>query len=136
MQGMWSDALTDGGGLELTTPTNAPLSIDVAETPEKRIQRLISENPAIIFSRPSCCMCHVMRQLLASLGVHPTVIELDDGEMDDARQALRAHGSVSGDGAPAIFIGGAYVGGLDSLMKLHLSGGLVPKLKEVGAAWL
>ncbi|KAJ8638469.1 hypothetical protein MRB53_012736 [Persea americana] len=114
------------------------LSIDVEETSEGRIRRLISENPVIIFSRPSCCMCHVMKRLLASIGVHPTVIELDDDEVEKARSALTA--TVDDDDrkpdsiVPAVFIGGALVGGLEGLMGLHLSGHLVPKLKEVG--WL
>ncbi|RWR78086.1 putative thioredoxin superfamily protein [Cinnamomum micranthum f. kanehirae] len=114
------------------------LSIDVEETAEGRIQRLISENPVIIFSRSSCCMCHVMKRLLASIGVHPTVIELDDDEIEKARSVLTA--TVDDDDrkpdsiVPAVFIGGALVGGLEGLMGLHLSGHLVPKLKEVG--WL
>ncbi|WJZ84854.1 hypothetical protein VitviT2T_004433 [Vitis vinifera] len=91
-----------------------------------RIQRLISENPVIIFSRPSCCMCHVMKRLLSTIGVHPTVIELDDEEIG----ALAAHS------APAVFIGGTRVGGLESLVALHLSGHLVPRLVEVGALWV
>lgn len=114
-----------------------PLSIDVAEEPtEARIERLVSENPVIIFSRRSCFMCHVMRRLLATLGVHPTVIELDDHEMERARSAIRAHGSEPGVGAPAVFIGGAHVGGLESLMGLHLTGRLLPRLREVGAVYL
>ncbi|XXG60487.1 hypothetical protein AAC387_Pa04g2386 [Persea americana] len=58
-----------------TTTSTMPLSIDVVETIKARIRRLISENPLIIFSHSLCCMCHVMRCLLATLGVHPTVIE-------------------------------------------------------------
>lgn len=124
-------ALSDGGvRLELTPTTTSPLAIDVGESTETRIQRLISENPVVIFSRPSCCMCHVMRRLLSTIGVHPTVIELDEDEVsalagDDAGEAAGA--------APAVFIGGTRVGGLESLVALHLSGHLVPKLVEVGA---
>ncbi|KAF8401012.1 hypothetical protein HHK36_014315 [Tetracentron sinense] len=126
--------LSEGGvRLELKTPTKSPLTIDVAESEEIRIERLISENPVIIFSRSSCCMCHVMRKLLSTLGVHPTVIELEEGEMG----ALPAQDSEGGGGgAPAVFIGGSRVGGLESLMALHLSGQLVPKLREVGALWV
>ncbi|KAI4379650.1 hypothetical protein MLD38_005922 [Melastoma candidum] len=98
------------------------LSIDDDEPPEARIQRLITEHPVVIFSRPSCCMCHVMKNLLSTIGVHPAVIELGDDEVP----ALD-------DGAPSVFIGGASVGGLDSLVGLHLSGRLVPRLVEVGA---
>ncbi|KAL3498643.1 hypothetical protein ACH5RR_041375 [Cinchona calisaya] len=127
--------LSDGGvRLELTTTTNSPLAIDVTESTEMRLKRLISENPVIIFSRSSCCMCHVMKRLLAAVGVHPTVIELDDEEVD-ALPAGRDNdgGDDDGGGAPALFIGGTRVGGWGSLMALHLSGHLVPKLVEVGA---
>ncbi|XP_047154068.1 glutaredoxin-C6-like isoform X1 [Vigna umbellata] len=123
--------------LDLTTPTPATtnssttsssssLSIDVEESTEARIQRLISEHPVIIFTRSSCCMCHVMKKLLATIGVNPTVIELDDHEIAALPDATRT---------PAVFIGGASVGGLESLVALHVSGHLVPKLVQVGALW-
>ncbi|XP_022941086.1 glutaredoxin-C6-like [Cucurbita moschata] len=115
-----------------SVPSTASLSIDVAESAETRIRRLISEHPVIIFSRTSCCMCHVMKKLLASIGVHPTVIELDDHEID----ALASFSSTTPAAAPAVFMGGSYVGGLESLVALHLSGHLVPKLVEVGALWV
>lgn len=116
-----------------STPSAASLSIDVAESAETRIRRLISEHPVIIFSRTSCCMCHVMKKLLATIGVHPTVIELDDDEID----ALASCSSATVPAAtPSVFIGGAFVGGLESLVALHLSGHLVPKLVEVGALWV
>ncbi|XP_008782514.2 monothiol glutaredoxin-S2-like [Phoenix dactylifera] len=104
----------------------AALSIDGAEPPEKWIERLIGENPVVIFSRRGCCMCHVMKRLLATVGVHPTVIELDEAE----EAAAAASAAV---GLPALFIGGSPVGGLEGLMRLHLSGLLVPRLQEVGA---
>ncbi|KAL5559450.1 hypothetical protein UlMin_035661 [Ulmus minor] len=140
MQGLRSCS-NDMVQLDLGGPTSASsLSIDDAESAETRIQRLISEHPVIIFSRSSCCMCHVMKKLLASIGVHPTVIELDDDEIA-ALPSLAAHDSNSDDhhnnprnsAAPAVFIGGSCIGGLESLVALHLSGHLVPKLVEVGA---
>ncbi|KAK1408647.1 hypothetical protein QVD17_40609 [Tagetes erecta] len=112
--------------LELTPTTTSPLSIDISESTQMRIKRLITENPVIIFSRSACCMCHVMKRLLSSLGVHPTVIELEEDEIG----ALEVDGG--GEVAPAVFIGGQRVGGLESLVGLHLSGDLVPKLVEVG----
>ncbi|KAL0545506.1 hypothetical protein IC582_015392 [Cucumis melo] len=114
-----------------TTPSPASLSIDVAESAHTRIRRLISEHPVIIFSRTSCCMCHVMKKLLATIGVHPTVIELEDDEI----HALASFSSTT-TATPAVFIGGAFLGGLESLVALHLSGHLVPKLVEVGALWV
>ncbi|KAL2545011.1 Glutaredoxin-C6 [Forsythia ovata] len=128
--------------LELTPTTSSPLAIDMAESTEMRIQRLISENPVIIFSRSSCCMCHVMKHLLLNNGVHPTVIELEEdeiGAINNNNQVAPAVDGGDGDGdgdggggAPALYIGGALVGGLKDLVALHLSGHLVPKLIEVG----
>ncbi|XP_062160247.1 glutaredoxin-C6 isoform X2 [Alnus glutinosa] len=120
-----------------TTTSSSSLSIDVAESAEARIRRLISEHPVIIFSRPSCCMCHVMKKLLSTLRVHPTVIELDDNEIAALPSATLDSDTDSSPSnpAPAVFIGGTCVGGLESLVALHLSGHLVPKLVEVGALW-
>ncbi|XP_050365845.1 glutaredoxin-C6-like [Argentina anserina] len=120
-------------------PKPSSLSIDVAESADTRIRRLISEHPVIIFSRTSCCMCHVMKKLLATIGVHPTVIELDDHEI----AALPSPPPSSSDKddhprnniPPSVFIGGTCVGGLESLVALHLTGHLVPKLVEVGALY-
>lgn len=129
--------------LDLTSPTTAAavssssLSIDVAESAEARIRRLIAENPVIIFSRSACCMCHVMKKLLGNIGVYPTVIELDDHEI--AALPSPAHDSDSDsprNPAPAVFIGGTCIGGLESLIALHLSGHLEPRLIEVGALWV
>ncbi|GMH06950.1 hypothetical protein Nepgr_008790 [Nepenthes gracilis] len=131
--------LTDRGGvrLELTTTANtSPLAIDVEESTEMRIQRLISENPVVIFSRSSCCMCHVMKKLLSALGVHPTVIELEEEEISALPRAPLQDGNSAGvsiTAAPAVFVGGTLVGGLESLVALHVGGHLVPKLVEVGA---
>ncbi|EEF45765.1 glutaredoxin-C6 [Ricinus communis] len=125
--------------------SSSSLSIDAIESAETKIQRLISEHPVIIFSRTSCCMCHVMKNLLATIGVHPTVIELEDSEIsalptqDDNSSFSSSSSSSSSSSAsssPAVFIGGTCVGGLESLVKLHLSGLLVPKLVEVGALWV
>ncbi|CAK9312454.1 unnamed protein product [Citrullus colocynthis] len=113
------------------SPTSSSsLSIDVDESSETRIRRLIAEHPVIIFSRSSCSMCHVMKTLLAIIGVHPTVIELDD---HDEIAAVPSSSFARDSSAPAVFIGGASFGGLESLVALHLSGHLVPKLIEVGA---
>ncbi|KAK7310701.1 hypothetical protein RJT34_08370 [Clitoria ternatea] len=107
-----------------SSSSSSSLSIDVDESTEARIQRLITEHPVIIFTRSSCCMCHVMKKLLATIGVNPTVIELDDHEIPPALPRT-----------PALFIGGSSIGGLESLVALHVSGHLIPKLVQVGALW-
>ncbi|PSS01255.1 Glutaredoxin-C6 like [Actinidia chinensis var. chinensis] len=134
MQGVRRCRPLSEGGIRLElSPTTSPLAIDVEETTETRIQRLISENPVVIFSRSSCCMCHVMKHLLTSINVHPTVIQLDDHEIPALTAAGDGGVSSVGDSAPAVFIGGERVGGPESLVALHLSGHLVPKLIEAGA---
>ena len=108
------------------------LTIDPAgeeEAPAARVGRLVRESPVVIFARRGCYMAHVMKRLLAAVGAHATVIELDAGAADELAAAAEA-----GRGAvPALFVGGAPVGGLEGLMDLHLRGRLVPRLREVGA---
>ncbi|KAK7352545.1 hypothetical protein VNO80_17967 [Phaseolus coccineus] len=112
----------------MSNSSSSSLSMDLDDSTETRIQRLISEHPVIIFTRSSCCMCHVMKKLLATIGVHPAVIELDDNEI----VALPLPDII----APAAFIGGTCIGGLESLVALHVSGHLIPKLVQVGALWI
>jgi glutaredoxin-related protein len=70
-----------------------------------------------------------VKRLLQGLGVNPAVHEVA-GEVELA-------GIVDGDVAlPAVFVGGRLLGGLDRLMAVHISGELVPILKEAGALWL
>ncbi|XP_072983435.1 monothiol glutaredoxin-S2-like [Typha latifolia] len=110
-----------GGGVRCLSRGAPVLTIDGGEAPEERIGRLIRENPVVIFSRKGCCMCHVMRRLLAAVGAHPTVIELEEEEAELPEAA----------GIPALFVGGAPVGGIEGLMGLHLRGDLVPRLREL-----
>jgi glutaredoxin 3 len=81
-------------------------------------------------------MSHVVNRLLLGLGVNPAVYEVD--EKDDA-SVVRELESIAGNGKvqfPAVFIGGSLFGGLDRLMATHISGDLVPVLKQAGALWL
>jgi glutaredoxin 3 len=62
------------------------------------------------------------------VGAHATVIELGSAEEEEEELA-----AAEGGGVPALFVGGDPVGGLEGLMRLHLSGRLVPRLRELGA---
>ncbi|XWS19873.1 hypothetical protein CRYUN_Cryun31cG0053500 [Craigia yunnanensis] len=83
------------------------------------------------------CMCTVAKHLLFGLGVGPNIIELDHHVAGPGIQAdlfqLAADGRQS---LPAVFVGGKFLGGIETLMKCHINGTLVPLLKEVGALWL
>ncbi|CAI9260762.1 unnamed protein product [Lactuca saligna] len=118
--------------LQLTPTTTSPLSIDASESTQMRIQRLITENPVNIFTRSDCFMCDVVKRLFYSIGVYPTVIELEEEEVADLA-AFHDHSSGGDEEVPAVFIGGSCIGGLENLVALHLSGHLVLKLVEVGA---
>eukprot|EP01018_Ginkgo_biloba_P030647 Gb_26649 [translate_table: standard] len=105
-------------------------------SPLERVERLASENAVVVFSMSSCCMCHVVKRLFCSLGVNPTVYELD--EEHDGKEMERVLNRLVGGGqaVPAVFVGGKLVGGLDRVMASHINGTLVPLLKDAGALWL
>ncbi|KAH7434852.1 hypothetical protein KP509_06G037900 [Ceratopteris richardii] len=104
------------------------------------IERLAGETAVVVFSVSTCCMCHVVKSLFCSLGVNPTVYELD--ELEDVgggggKQLREALAALVGElPVPAVFIGGKLVGGLDHVMAAHISGSLKPLLREAGALWL
>ncbi|KAF3790793.1 Glutaredoxin-C9 [Nymphaea thermarum] len=101
-----------------------------------KVRKLISENTVLVLGRRACCMCHVVKRLLLSLGVNPSVYDLPEEEEQQVEDELRsAFGDLKG-GLPLVFIGGRLLGGLDSLMAAHISGELVPILKQAGALWL
>lgn len=114
------------------------------------VRRVVAESPVVVVGRRGCCLGHVVKRLLQGLGVNPTVCELADGAagaaagcggiaaVDDAA-ILEEFAGIGGGGGgmlPAVFIGGKLVGGLERLMAVHISGELVPILKEAGALWL
>ncbi|MCO5573417.1 hypothetical protein L7F22_027188 [Adiantum nelumboides] len=123
-----------GGGIGQHT-TDA----EAEEAAMERIERLASENAVVLFSISSCCMCHVVKRLLCGLGVNLTVYELDEVDLGGGAHVQAALGRFVGDlsqPVPTVFIGGKLVGGLDHVMAAHISGQLVPLLKEAGALWL
>ncbi|KAK8914455.1 Monothiol glutaredoxin-S5 [Platanthera zijinensis] len=112
------------------------------------IAKAVTENPVVVVGRRGCCMVHVARRLLQGQGVNPTVYEVGD-DADEEAVAGEIGGEGNGGGAeggeggvpatpqlPAVFIGGSLVGGLDRLMAVHISGELVPILRDAGALWL
>lgn len=74
--------------------------------------------------------------------MNPPVYEVDeDGEAAVVKELSRKTGGAAGEGGgevqfPAVFVGGKLFGGLEKVMATHISGELVPILKEAGALWL
>lgn len=105
-----------------------------------KISNLVSENAVIVFSRQSCCMGDVVKILLVSHGVNPTMHEVDETEevvvtkeleMIICKDADRGQGLKAVVMLPAMFIGG-----LERVIAAHISGELVPILKQAWALWL
>ncbi|KAI3868309.1 hypothetical protein MKX03_000220 [Papaver bracteatum] len=84
-----------------------------------------SQRAVVIFSKSTCCMSHTIKTLF--LDEEPRAGK----EIEKALIRLGCSPSV-----PAVFIGGELVGGANEVMTLHLSGSLVPFLKQAGAIWL
>ncbi|RWR94678.1 glutaredoxin-C1-like protein [Cinnamomum micranthum f. kanehirae] len=99
----------------------------------ERVLAVTSHYPVVIFSLSSCCMCHTIKTLFCELGVNPAIHELDKDpngrEMEKVLSRLLGRSPP----VPIVFIGGQLVGSTDRIMTLHISGSLIPLLKEVGA---
>lgn len=102
------------------------------------VVKMVLENAVIIIGKRGCCMCHVVQRLLQGLGVNPPLYEVP--EADEAAVAAEISRNIgSCDGGvqfPAVFVGGKLFGGLERVMSTHISGELVPILKDAGALWL
>lgn len=107
-------------------------------TEETMVLNMVFENAVIVFGRSGCCMTHVVKRLLQSLGVNPAVYEVEEkDELGVARELETIDGKKQGKVQfPVVFIGGKLFGGLERLMATHISGELVPLLKQAGALWL
>ncbi|KAI3714426.1 hypothetical protein L1987_73028 [Smallanthus sonchifolius] len=92
------------------------------------IERLAGENAVVIFSVSSCCMCHAIKRLFCGMGVNPTVYELDQQPL--GKEMEKALMRLLDQQPPVVFVGGKLVGAMDTVMASHISGTLVPLLKE------
>ncbi|XP_076916405.1 glutaredoxin-C9-like [Bidens hawaiensis] len=100
------------------------------------VNKLVDENAVMVFGQRGCCMCHVVRLLLLGLGVNPTISAVDEEDVVDVISRLS---KISGELVvefPVVFVGGKLFGGLEKLVATHISGELVPLLKDAKALWL
>ncbi|MCD7455972.1 Glutaredoxin-C1 [Datura stramonium] len=102
----------------------------------ERVVRLASESAVVIFSSSSCCMCHAVTRLFCELGVSPMVYELDQDPNGKGMERALSKLLGNSPAVPVVFIGGELIGSMDRVMASHISGTLVPLLKEAGALWL
>lgn len=116
-----------------------PISkINSEENTYEIVSDLASSNAVVLFSMSGCCMCTVAKRLLFGLGVGPTIVELDHHAAGQEIHSLLF--KLASDGqhnpVPAVFVGGKFLGGIETLMACHINGTLVPLLKDAGALWL
>ncbi|KAJ1687738.1 hypothetical protein LUZ63_019128 [Rhynchospora breviuscula] len=101
-----------------------------------QVMSLASKRAVVIFSASTCCMCHTVKTLFSQMGVNATVYELDKEpwgrEMASALMQILDRRSPT----PAVFIAGRVIGTTETVMTLHLTGKLVPLLRDAGALWL
>ncbi|CAN1283872.1 GRXC9 [Linum perenne] len=117
--------------MQETAPTTAAAGEGSSRSNGDDVRKLVSENSIIVFGKRGCCMCHVVKRLLNGLGVNPTVYDVD--EPDEGHVAKELSSDVQ---FPVVFVGGKVFGGLERVMATHISGELVPILKDAGALWL
>ncbi|XP_022944202.1 glutaredoxin-C9-like [Cucurbita moschata] len=129
-QGTLSMRSTWGGGSASATAEGGGSRSDVIAS--------VAENAAIVFARRGCCMSHVVKRLLLGLGANPAVYEVEEEQESGVLKELEAFAKSPNAEIqlPAVFIGGTLFGGLDRVMATHISGELVPILKQAGALWL
>ncbi|XBI80771.1 hypothetical protein VPH35_089834 [Triticum aestivum] len=83
------------------------------------VRRAVAESLVLVVGRRMCCLSHVV------------------ADKDELTAAVA--GNAGGEAVvalPTVFVGGRLLGGLDRLMAVHISGELVPILKDAGALWL
>lgn len=106
----------------------------------EKVSVLVSGNAVVVFTISGCCMCHVVKQLLFGLGVGPTIVELDrdtsGSDIHALLYRLAGGGGKRQQVVPAVFVGGKFLGGIETVMACHINGTLVPLLKQAGALWL
>ncbi|KAL2494960.1 Glutaredoxin-C9 [Forsythia ovata] len=134
----WLSTTTTTGGA-----TNPPMeNSSTSDNDTAVVKKLVTENAVVVFARRGCCMCHVVKLLLHGHGVNPTIFDVDEqNEAAVMNELSKINTAGEGSAAteakfPAVFVGGKLLGGLEEIMGAHISGELVPRLREAGALWL
>ena len=81
--------------------------------------------PVIMYSKSWCPYCHRARALLASKGVQPQEIDIEQ-QPERREEMIDRSGRTT---VPQIFIGERHVGGFDDIYQLDVAGGLEPLLR-------
>ncbi|KAH6795396.1 hypothetical protein C2S51_036382 [Perilla frutescens var. frutescens] len=132
----WLSTVSIGGGPSTPPPENANSGREAAISDVKSVRQLVAENAVVVFARRGCCMCHVVKLLLHGHGVNPSIFDVDEENEGEVTDELSKIIGASAPQFPAVFVGGELFGGLEKIMGAHISGELVPRLREARALWL
>ncbi|KAM3531003.1 hypothetical protein MY4038_004675 [Beauveria bassiana] len=98
----------------------------------QKAQKLIDENPVMVFSKSYCPYCKSTKSLLSSLDANAKIVELD--EEDDGSALQEALEQISGQRTvPNVYIAKKHIGGNSDIQSLSSSGKLKALLAEAGA---
>ncbi|XP_047956668.1 glutaredoxin-C9-like [Salvia hispanica] len=95
------------------------------------LRELVAEKAVVVFAHKGCCMCHVVKLLLNGHGVNPAILDVDELNEGDVTEIVGGAPQF-----PAVFLGGVLFGGVEQVMGAHISGELVPRLRQARALWL
>jgi len=104
------------------------------ETDEgKLVQKLIKENPVVIFSKTTCSYCSMSKRVFNENGITFEDIQLDTRDDMDKLQDLFL--AITGARTvPRVFIGGKCMGGGTEVMNLNSAGKLVSLVEAAGGS--
>jgi len=127
----WEKKSLDG----ISSGDTSNLDSTIAASKENQyIQKMIKDNPVMVFSKPTCQYCKMAKEVLDGTGVDYTVEEIESREdcdkLQDIFKLLTGARTV-----PRVFVGGKCIGGGSETYSLHNQGKLVPMLKEAGATF-
>jgi glutaredoxin 3 len=100
----------------------------------KYIQKMVKDNPVMVFSKTTCSYCSMAKKVLDDIGVNYTVEEIDRRPDTAKLQEIFAKITDSKT-VPRVFIGGKCIGGGTDTISLHNQRLLVPMMKEAGATF-
>ena len=97
-----------------------------------KINALIKQHKAIVFSKTYCPYCTNAKQAFAAIGVAPHVIELDQDAATTAEYQAALGKLTGATSVPRVFINGKFLGGGDDTVAAQKSGRLAELCREAG----
>uniref|UniRef100_A0A8C0BMX0 Glutaredoxin-2, mitochondrial n=1 Tax=Buteo japonicus TaxID=224669 RepID=A0A8C0BMX0_9AVES len=93
------------------------------------LQKIISDNCVVIFSKTTCFYCKMSKKLFEDMNVNYTAVELDMNTNGSQFQDILEQ-MTGGRTVPRVFVNGTFVGGATDTQKLHEEGKLLPLVHQ------